>query len=65
MQAKIGKDKHKSHTLETVIKDVTKTKDKAINLNVPEKLHTEFKTKVTSNNTSMSKVLIEMINKYI
>jgi len=65
MQAKTGKNKHRSHTVATAIKNVIKTKEKSINLNVPEKLHTEFKTKAASNNISMSKVLIEMINNYV
>lgn len=65
MQAKIGKDKHKSHTVAEAIKAVTKTELKAIYIMIPKKLHTDFKTKITSNNSNMKEALLKMINSYI
>lgn len=65
LKAKIGKNNHKSYTVETAIKDVRKTEEKALNIMIPQQLHTEFKIKTTSNNTNMKEELIKMISSYV
>lgn len=65
MQAKIGKDKHKSYTVKTAIKDVLKTEGKGLYVIIPKQLHTDFKTKIAFNNSNIREELIKMINTYI
>lgn len=65
LKAKTGKNKHQSHTVQSAIKDVKKTKEKALNIMIPEELHIKFKVKTVSNGSNMKEELIKMICSYV
>ena len=64
LKAKIN-NKHQSRTVAIAIKDVKQVKEKALNIMIPEKLHTKFKIKSASDNSNMKEELIRLISSYV
>ncbi|MCH9659472.1 MAG: hypothetical protein K0U54_01030 [Bacteroidetes bacterium] len=64
-KAKTGKDKHTSHTTQDAIKELTKEELKGFHIQLPVKLHTDFKSKVASNGEKMKDVIIKMVQEYV
>ncbi len=64
-KAKTGKEKHRSHTTDEAIRELTKEELKGFHVQLPAELHTAFKMKVASNGGKMKDVIIQLVNGYV
>ncbi len=64
-KAKTGENRHRSHTTDEAIKELTKEELKLLNVRIPAKLHKEFKMKVLENGEDMTTALTNFIERYV
>ena len=64
-EAKKGKNKHRSHTVDKAIVEATKEKMVGLNINIPKNKRAIFKAKSAINGDTMQDIIIKAIDKYI
>lgn len=64
-EAKKGKNKHRSHTVDQAIIEAVKDNIVGLNINISKKKRALFKAKAAVDNNSMQNIIIEAIDKYI
>jgi len=64
-EAKKGKNKHRSHTVDKAIIEVTKDDMVGLNISLPKNKRAIFKVKAAKNEETMQAVIIKAIDRYI
>ena len=64
-KAKTGEGRHRSHTTDEALKELTKEELKGFHIKLPAELHTAFKIKTASNGEKMTEAVIQLIREYV
>jgi hypothetical protein len=64
-EAKKGKNKHRSHTVDKAIIEAIKDDTVGLNINISKNKRAAFKAKTAINNETMQDVIIKAIDRYI
>lgn len=64
-EAKKGKNKHRSHTVDQAIIEATKVDTVGLNINIPKNKRAIFKAKTAMNGDTMQDIIIKAIDSYI
>ncbi len=64
-KAKTGSGKHRSHTTDDALQELTKEELKGFHVQLPASLHTAFKIKTASKGEKMKNVIIKMVTDYV
>jgi hypothetical protein len=64
-KAKTGEKKHRSHTTDAAVRELTKEELKGFHVQLPANLHTDFKMRAASNGENMKDAIIRMVKEYV
>ena len=65
MQAKVNQDKRSNSAKQEAIKAVQEETTRRLNVNLPTKLHQQFKVKAVSEGVEMSGLILKWVNEYV
>jgi hypothetical protein len=64
-EAKKGKNKHRSYTVDQAITEATKEDTVGLNINIPKNKRAIFKSKTAMKGDTMQDIIIKAIDRYI
>jgi len=65
LKAKTNKNRHRSHTTDKAIEELTKEELKGFHVQLPASLHAAFKAKTATNSEKMKEVIVKLIQEYV
>ncbi len=64
-KAKTGTGKHRSHTTDDALQELTKEELKGFHVQLPTNLHTAFKIKTAGQGVKMKDIIIKLVTDYV